>query len=92
MSNTYSMLATVLVSSTEDNSSCVSSVCSQWLVLGGAVLGKLVVMDAIEASTFPHVLQVTVGEWHKVVCCGKQEPRDCMLPHLIISHLNSFCP
>lgn len=91
MSNTYSMLAMVLVLSTEDNSSCVSSVCSQGLVLGGVVLGKLVLMDATEVSTFPHVLQVTLGEWHQVMCCGKQEPRDCMLPPLIISHLNSFC-
>lgn len=55
MSNTYSKLAIVLVPSTEDSSSCVSSVCSQWLVLGGAVLGKLVVTDAIEVPTFPHV-------------------------------------
>lgn len=92
MSNKHSKLAIVLVPSTEDNSPCVSSVCSQWLVLGGVVLGKLAVMDAIEVSTFPHGLQVSVGEWHKFMCCGKQEPRDCMLPHLIISHLNSFCP
>jgi len=55
------------------------------------VLSKLVVMDTTEVSIFPHILQVIVGEWHRVMCCGKQEPRDCMLPHLIISHLNSFC-
>lgn len=55
------------------------------------MLSKLVVMDTIEVSTFPHVLQVIMGECHKVMCCGKQEPKDCMLPHLIITHLNSFC-
>lgn len=86
-----SKLAIVLFPFTEDDSAFVSSACSWWLVLGGAVLSKLVVMDTIEVSSFPHVLQVIVGDWHKVMRCGKQEPKDCMLPHLIISHLNSFC-
>lgn len=67
------------------------STCSCWLHLGGVVLSKLVVMDTIEVSIFPHILQVIVGERHRVRYCGKQEPKDCMLPHLIISHLNSFC-
>lgn len=86
VSHMCSKLAVVLVPSTEDNSACVSSICSWWLVLGGVALSRLVVMDSIEVSTFPRVLQVIVGEWHKVMCCGKQEPKDCMLPHLIISH------
>lgn len=39
----------------------------------------------MEVSTFPHVLQVIVGEWQKVLFCGKQEPKDSMLPQLLVT-------